>query len=100
MIPFSLLTIALDKKIKNCGQQVLENILGSIIRNPKEAQGETRFLLFLTSTDMQGHNVTSYDPVRRPAEQDITQVLQKPQINQLSGLTFCDDTTDPFIKPF
>lgn len=38
---------------------------------PEEAQEETRFLPFLTSTDVQGHNVTSYDPERRLAEQEI-----------------------------
>lgn len=67
---------------------------------PEEAQKETRFLPFQTSTDMQGHNVTSYDPERRLAEQKITSVLQKSQINQLSGLTFCDDITGSLLSHF
>lgn len=74
--------------------------MGSIIVTPEKAQEETRFLPFLTSTDAQGHNVTSYDPERRLAEQEITSVLQKSQINQLSGLTFCDDITGSLLSHF
>lgn len=74
--------------------------MGSIIMTPEEAQEETSFLLFLRSTDEQGHNVTSYDPERRLAEQEITSVLQKSQINQLSELTFCDDITGSLLSHF
>lgn len=74
--------------------------MGSIIVTSEEAQEETMFLPFLTSTDAQGHNVTFYDPERRLAEQEITSVLQKSQINQLSGLTFCDDITGSLLSHF
>lgn len=74
--------------------------MGSIIMTLEEAQERQGFLPFLTSTYVQGHNVTSYDPERRLAEQEITSVLQKSQINQLSGLTFCDDITGSLLSNF
>lgn len=72
----------------------------NIIVTSKVAQEETRFLLPLPSTDVQGHKVTSYGLKKRLAELEITWVLQKPQINKLAGLSLCKDIIDSFSKPF